>query len=437
MTSCGDPGINIRNCNLCWPHTANRVSVQMPPSGGIRVRTIPPSPQSRVETRLSGARHRALKHDREVEGRREEEPPAFTQSLLYDVYFCHSDEIYEEATKILLALQKSTHRGNPKWEEAVAIALAAQCRYTEAAGYFVKLDLQNDETKKNMVLAAARFGCSSELGEQPRTSVRELMNKSFIGMAGRGDLRGMKHIHDHGVSLDITSEGFTAVRMAAMSGDVHILEFLLEHGVNILLTSSDDSPLSTASHYGQKEVVEFFLEHRSEVTTTSDFLSPPFQHAVECWGYIDILRLIARHEPMFNKALATDGSLRLTLVLDSLHIDTKQRIELLKYFIQEVHMNINELDKNGRSVLHYAMGHGNVPLVREMMQLNADPHALDITGQSPLGFAANNDRTPDGEALIQWLSERPEEIPCRSIQKMATAIHSLPACCSTHQRHFK
>ncbi|GKU09413.1 unnamed protein product, partial [Fusarium langsethiae] len=102
-------------------------------------------------------------------------------------------------------------------------------------------------------------------------------------------------------------------------------------------------------------------------------------------------------------------------------MDSKQQIEVLKYFVQEVHMNINELDEDGRSVLHYAMEHGDIPLVREMMELNADPHILDVTGQSPMEFAANNDRTPDGEALIQWLSERPEKIPCRSTQKLQLA----------------
>ncbi|EWZ77680.1 hypothetical protein FOXG_21405 [Fusarium oxysporum f. sp. lycopersici 4287] len=176
-----------------------------------------------------------LQYKEDVELVREWEPSTFTCRLFDDVYFHTDEDIHKEATEILLFLQGSTSYGCAEWSEAVAVALIAQARYTEAAKHFAKSNMEVEKLHENRFLAAARFGWSPELGEKPQTSTKSCMDKGFVGMACHGDLESMKQLIEKGVRLDITiGYNITAARVAKIHGHDHILKFLHEHGVDLL-----------------------------------------------------------------------------------------------------------------------------------------------------------------------------------------------------------
>jgi ankyrin repeat protein len=59
-----------------------------------------------------------------------------------------------------------------------------------------------------------------------------------------------------------------------------------------------------------------------------------------------------------------------------------------------------ELDRIGRSALHYAAGEGDVGLVLQLIQEGADVRLADMNGWTPLHFAARAQSVPVIRALI-------------------------------------
>ncbi|KAF5975174.1 hypothetical protein FBULB1_7530 [Fusarium bulbicola] len=172
----------------------------------------------------------------DVEFVREWEQSTFTCRLFDDVYSHTDGDTHKEATEMFLFLQGSTSYGCAEWNEAVAVALIAQARYTEAAKHFAKSNLEVEKLYENRFLAAACFGWSPELGEKPQISTKSCMYKAFVGMACHDGLESMKQLNEKGVRLDITVGcDIAAACMAKIHGHDHISKFLHEHGGDLLL----------------------------------------------------------------------------------------------------------------------------------------------------------------------------------------------------------
>ena len=70
----------------------------------------------------------------------------------------------------------------------------------------------------------------------------------------------------------------------------------------------------------------------------------------------------------------------------------KEGLDIVKYFIEELDINEDITDANGKTVLHYACQTNNIELVKYLIsQYNFDPNIKDKSGKTPLHYACNRE----------------------------------------------
>ncbi len=78
----------------------------------------------------------------------------------------------------------------------------------------------------------------------------------------------------------------------------------------------------------------------------------------------------------------------------------------------------------GRTLLHEAAARGNLEFVGLLLQLGADPNALDAGGHTPLHALANERTTPGGEEIVHALIHGGASVDLDLGVKRATPLHS-------------
>jgi len=65
----------------------------------------------------------------------------------------------------------------------------------------------------------------------------------------------------------------------------------------------------------------------------------------------------------------------------------ESNLENIKYWVTKRHANVNSQDKDGKTALWWAAFHGNLELVKFLLDKNADADIEDNLGQKPLHIA--------------------------------------------------
>lgn len=214
------------------------------------------------------------------------------------------------------------------------------------------------------LLTAARLGKLALLREilpTQKDKFRSLSNALAHGVWSR-DLKIIQTLIEAGASLNCYTDWGTPLIAAARTGDIRIVRYLVEAGADPNMWVDDDgynSPLSEAVHEGHQEVCDYLLPL---ITNQED---------IE-YAQRELPKSVIRKQLRENQQLQK--------ILDAVRENDPETVRELVV----KGLDINSLDENGSTVLHHAVGYGNVRMIKLLAELGADLNRLDEDGQTPL-----------------------------------------------------
>lgn len=211
------------------------------------------------------------------------------------------------------------------------------------------LEFGLEETDRNNWLLEV----DGEMIEHPQSTLRYQLNHAITS----GKSERVKLLVNHGMSLDFDNEGRTPYQTAMLSGQPEIADYLVEHGAQASPLDAVDV-LKIALLSGDENQV-------SELVSNDDGLAEQVQEA---------------YPNLLEKAV---------------DLDRPKSIDLMVQFGFDVNRVV------GRTALHQAAWHGNIPVIKQLLALGADPRVRDHMAFSPpIGWAAHNEK-PEAVAFLR------------------------------------
>jgi len=175
---------------------------------------------------------------------------------------------------------------------------------------------------------------------------------------------------------------------AARKGFRHRVELLVEHGAEVDTPGVRDGrrPYESAIRTGNLEIAEYLARHGAERIE----LDPDQRFAAACLaGRREEARALLAKDPDRLRRLGVRG--RVGLAHHAVEADRPEAVRLLAELGCELNAARREEAPFDRSPLHDAAWSGNLPLVRLLVELGADPEVRDPRFQAtPLGWAEHN-----------------------------------------------
>lgn len=210
-----------------------------------------------------------------------------------------------------------------------------------------------------------------------------------------GSLPIFKVLLDRGTDITgFNSSGWTLFYSAAVERNVDILEFLLERGIDVNIRNNDgENALDYAVERGDLKVARFLLEKGAQVTAPTPkgavSVQRPVAHlakamsSLESEEVIDLccrfLSLLVAHGADINESFPSDGRTPLHKVLGAA---TMRRGFMPAKRLVEMGANVNAIDKDGGTPLHYASGNAQIVLL--LLGAGANPRIRDKHGRTVL-----------------------------------------------------
>lgn len=245
-----------------------------------------------------------------------------------------------------------------------------------------KLEWKADEINRISNSALKELNSIIELKSNPNT---KLSNNVYplIAASTKGDKDMLIKLIDMGADINVMSDGFSAIHMAAYRGFLTIVEILVSKGADIDKKSSNGANcLHLAATAGHANVVEYLIKHGSPVDFQNQIGSTPLNAAC-CRGHVKIVNILLNNNADPNYS-PPDG--KTALIYASMWgWDKIVQILLSKK------VNINAVSKKyGLTALHFACMQGHTNVVKVLLIGGANKGIKDIDGMTPLDLAKEN-----------------------------------------------
>ncbi|XP_041379486.1 ankyrin-3-like [Gigantopelta aegis] len=202
-----------------------------------------------------------------------------------------------------------------------------------------------DEYKEKLITKAA---------EIRKTATRKVSNESMITMTTEPT-----------TSLD----NKTPLHYAAKSGNQSVVEVLLIKEPVLIVLTKIKTPLHYAAKSGNSLSVKKILDEGASVDFVDKDSKTPLHYAADhVYGY--------GVQPLLDKGASVDCVDKEQL----LHYAAEGGLsDLSKMIIDEVHIDVNSLNKRGRTALHYAAERRriDVDIIRTLLDKGCDPNIKD------------------------------------------------------------
>lgn len=248
--------------------------------------------------------------------------------------------------------------------------------------------------------------------------------------ASRGNLVVLKYLLGKDPSLVTATDRWeqTALHLAAEKGALDMVEYLVDDRdadvsrYNNLL--SRNNVLHIAAEAGHLEVVKYLIERKMMDPDERNSEGRPAAFLAANYDHVHIIEYLAEYTNanlttiddgdrniLFTSASSFNGSPRVPKYLldrKNLLIDLNWKdsigltvtnfacrfpgrsIDLVKYFVDEKHADLDIGDYLGRTPLYHASHTSNVRLVEYLLKRGADPTVKDVFGKTALDVATDS-----------------------------------------------
>lgn len=247
--------------------------------------------------------------------------------------------------------------------------------------------------------------------------VNQQKTSAFLAAVRRGDAAAVTLLLEmHHADPDQADENdFTALHRAASNSNTDMVRVLLKHGANPNVYRSEISPLYEAASAGAVEVVRLLLDAGAKVHPRGKDWRPVDAVAQE--GSVEIAKmLIARGVKPDGPALyqaANSGHPGVVKLFVDHGADLKYREDpwgrtalhtarsagVVKVLV-EAGIGLETRTKDGETPLHEAARFAPHEVVVTLLELGADPHAVNEQGKTALDVAADRSSNYPGQAEI-------------------------------------
>lgn len=194
-------------------------------------------------------------------------------------------------------------------------------------------------------------------------------------------------------SLNSNIGGDRPLNISAEMGDIEMVKFLVKNGANLNAKDAwGNTPLMDAINYNKTEVSKFLLESGAAgAKPSAEDVSARSEGPIQITGQDPLTNVLLRGDLsqvklFFSKkdSLDTKDIFGNTPLLFAAYKNVD--LEIIKFLVDKGG-DINEQNKGGLSLIHYAAFHQNIEEIKYLLKKGADPNMQDTSGNTPL-FAA-------------------------------------------------
>ncbi len=331
----------------------------------------------------------------------------------------------------------------------VLLIAAPRLKNIELVDYFVKKGLRLDATDNegngifNLAAQGGNIDVLKALVEKGVAIEKNMHTNEnailFASKGGRGRSNGLEvfeYLVGLGLDADITSNsGVTPLHnLSSSTKDVSILQYFIDKGIKTNEVDEDgNTPLINAASRNQLEVVAYLTEKGSDVNYTNKNGHSALTLAIQSNSAEVVAYLISRgaktdiidkqgnnlaYHLFETRGLPRDFDKKVNALQQAgfdfkdLQADnstiwhlavTKNNLDMLKQ-VQSIGADINAVDKQGNTVLHYAaMKSVNAELLRFLVEKGADKKITTEFGETAYDLAKENELLTQNNINIDFL----------------------------------
>jgi ankyrin repeat protein len=204
--------------------------------------------------------------------------------------------------------------------------------------------------------------------------------------------------------------------------EMKIIKYLIEKGANVNAKNNDDgdTPLHYACYNDNTEIVKYLFEKGANIYEKS-FKGDTALHYACDKGILDMIKFLVENGASIHDKNIDDYT--------PLHCNNENPL-IAKYLLKKGAI-INEKDKKGMTLLHYASRYDELDMVKYLVKKGANIHDKDYKGKTALLQACKNEGNYD---TVEYLIKKGANVNDKS-NKGKTPLYY--ACDNDDLRTFK
>lgn len=257
---------------------------------------------------------------------------------------------------------------------------------------------------------------------------QEKLNRQLSDAAEAGDVERIRRLVTDGANVNNTDgkNGWTPLHHAASAGHLSVVQCLMEEGVDPNIEDvSHNTPLILAITYDHLNIVKYLIDEKEVDPKIHHNHAITYLEAAALSGRLNIIKYLVEEKGADPNAKSCNGASFSFLAIFS-PITIENCSSIFKFLIEEG-LNVNQVDKDGRTLLSYFVVVGNrmnyfIPIINHVAKLEA---ACLYVNEENLRRKGEFINTSDNRRSNYWEHLENYKGEVKKIEKESQKLHSF------------